>query len=206
MYIRRASREDAKDCAPLIYSSASAKFDYGLGAFGNDPIKAIESAFKSYLYNFHKVVVDTNGDIIGTGAFYSVKDARKYFIKALRWMFGYYGVIKTPKLLYRLHQLNQQQLPIDKNTLYVTNIAVHPNKQRLGIATMIVEEFGRLADQRGLDYALDVDADNLKAIKLYQKLGFEYQGQKYLTPFKAGSTTSIAPSCRYKMCSNLSHH
>ena len=108
-----------------------------------------------------------------------------------------------PKLLYKLNQLNLQQLPIDKNTLYVTNIAVHPDKQRLGIGTMIVEEFGRLADQRGLDYALDVDADNLKAIKLYQKLGFEYQGQKSFTPFKASSTTSITPSCRYKKRSNF---
>ena len=201
MYIRNAVVSDAKACAALIYSSAAPKFDYGIGAFGGNPIEIIEDAFKHYAVHFHKVV-ESEGQVIGVAAFHTHKATRKVAIKALCWAISYYGILKLPKLISRLATLTKMQNPTANDTLYITNIAVSPKSRGQGIASALIKAFEEEAKAQGLKVALDVAVDNINAIALYEYLGFAYQWQK---SFTGNPLVNIADSCRYVKVSTHSH-
>jgi [ribosomal protein S18]-alanine N-acetyltransferase len=60
---------------------------------------------------------------------------------------------------------------------HVMNVAVHPQQQRRGVATALLErlfELTRGDERRG--YTLEVRVSNDDAIRLYEKLGFESRG------------------------------
>ena len=60
---------------------------------------------------------------------------------------------------------------------HVMNVAVHPEHQRRGVATALLErlfELTRGDERRG--YTLEVRVSNEDAIHLYEKLGFESRG------------------------------
>ena len=60
---------------------------------------------------------------------------------------------------------------------HVMNIAVDPECQRRGIATMLMEELFELTAQDGRrGYTLEVRVSNAGAIRLYERLGFRGRG------------------------------
>ena len=62
---------------------------------------------------------------------------------------------------------------------YITNIAVHPDHRRKGIAYMLTEELKNKATELKLSFlTLEVRESNLAAIKLYEKSGFQVVGKR----------------------------
>lgn len=62
---------------------------------------------------------------------------------------------------------------------YITNIAVHPNHRRKGIAYRLTEELKNKATELKLSFlTLEVRESNLAAIKLYEKSGFKAVGKR----------------------------
>jgi [ribosomal protein S18]-alanine N-acetyltransferase len=60
---------------------------------------------------------------------------------------------------------------------HVMNIAVDPERQRQGIATMLLEElFERTSPDGRRGYTLEVRVSNAGAIRLYERLGFKGRG------------------------------
>ncbi len=60
---------------------------------------------------------------------------------------------------------------------HVMNIAVAPELQRRGIATLLLEHLFELtADDPHRGYTLEVRVSNQAAIRLYERLGFKSQG------------------------------
>ena len=60
---------------------------------------------------------------------------------------------------------------------HVMNIAVDPERQRQGIATMLLEElFDRTSPDGRRGYTLEVRVSNAGAIRLYDRLGFKGRG------------------------------
>ena len=59
----------------------------------------------------------------------------------------------------------------------ITNVAVHPEYRRLGIACQMLEQLMEQGATRGIQrYTLEVRVSNTAAVKLYQKLGFASVG------------------------------
>lgn len=57
--------------------------------------------------------------------------------------------------------------------LHITNIAVHKDYQRQGIATQLMDKLESIAEERGCTYAyLEVRTHNLAAINMYKNLGY----------------------------------
>ena len=60
---------------------------------------------------------------------------------------------------------------------HVMNVAVHPEHQRRGVATALLEKlFERTRGDERRGYTLEVRVSNKEAIKLYEQLGFERHG------------------------------
>jgi ribosomal-protein-alanine N-acetyltransferase len=60
---------------------------------------------------------------------------------------------------------------------HVMNIAVDPDHQRRGIATLLMEELFELTSRDGRrGYTLEVRISNTGAIRLYERLGFKGRG------------------------------
>ena len=59
---------------------------------------------------------------------------------------------------------------------HVMNVAIDPEKRRLGIATALMRELFSQADKPGEQYTLEVRTSNDPAIALYEQFGFESAG------------------------------
>jgi len=60
---------------------------------------------------------------------------------------------------------------------YITNIAVHPDFRRQGIAKALITHFIDYARQNNFEFmTLEVRESNLPAIKCYEKFGFQEAG------------------------------
>ena len=60
---------------------------------------------------------------------------------------------------------------------HITNIAVHPDYRRQGIANKLVEELLKYCNEHGISYILlEVRINNLSAQNLYKKFGFTSDG------------------------------
>jgi putative acetyltransferase len=63
---------------------------------------------------------------------------------------------------------------VDPNTLYLDQLVVAPEHWRSGLGALLVGEAQRISP-RGLD--LDVNIDNFRAIRFYEKQGFAIAGE-----------------------------
>ena len=60
---------------------------------------------------------------------------------------------------------------------HITNVAVHPNYRKLGIASILIETMLSYCDKENCTaYTLEVRASNKAAISLYEKHGFKVDG------------------------------
>lgn len=60
---------------------------------------------------------------------------------------------------------------------HITNVAVHPDYRKLGIASKLIEEMISYCDKQNCTaYTLEVRASNKPAISLYEKHGFKIDG------------------------------
>ena len=62
---------------------------------------------------------------------------------------------------------------VDPSTLYLDQIVVAPERWRSGVGAALIAEAKRLSP-RGLE--LDVNTDNARAIRFYERLGFSITG------------------------------
>lgn len=86
------------------------------------------------------------------------------------------GVIHATELVKRGRVLDRLHLPVPRETLYVSALAVHPDHRRKGLARALVGRAVVGAGRLGLGVSLDVDLDRVPARALYRSLGFEEIG------------------------------
>lgn len=103
---------------------------------------------------------DTAADAVGEGSLYvAVKDGKVAGSMILK---------HRPEPGYDTVRW-KQELPYDK-------VAVHPDYSGQGIAGMMIEFAEELARQQGMkSLRLDATENNIPAIRLYEKHGFEYR-------------------------------
>jgi [ribosomal protein S18]-alanine N-acetyltransferase len=64
----------------------------------------------------------------------------------------------------------------DARRLYVHHMAVAPDLQGRGLSKPLLESAVRTAKERNLQMKLEVHRDNVRAIALYKKYGFDFIG------------------------------
>lgn len=65
--------------------------------------------------------------------------------------------------------------------LYISQIAVREQNRRTGVATTLVNEAARIADERGIDIiSADIAPDNDASLEFFGKLGFVGKGRYFI--------------------------
>jgi len=82
------------------------------------------------------------------------------------------GARHVADLAQRARVLNRMLPGVDRHLLYVSILAVAPDRRRQGIATALMERVVSGANRLGLGVALDVGMENEPAHAMYERLGF----------------------------------
>jgi len=67
-------------------------------------------------------------------------------------------------------------LTVDGRRTYLHHFGIHPDYQGNGLANILLDESLKLAKSFDMQIKLEVHKDNIKALGLYQKAGFNYLG------------------------------
>lgn len=77
------------------------------------------------------------------------------------------------------------------------SVYVHPNARRQGVATLLLKELLRIAEERGYATVVaGIDEDNASSILMHEKLGFSHAGTVKKAGYKFGRWLNL---CFYQM-------
>ncbi|MEH6348128.1 MAG: N-acetyltransferase [Bermanella sp.] len=176
--IRPARPEDAKEVAPLIFSSGPRAFEF---IFSNEEKGAclgfLEDCFarKSVMFSYehHYVVEDENQVVAIIGAFTKSSMGKTQLSTGIQ-IIRYLGMFAGIKSLLRGLKFERKIVkPPLTDCYYICHVGVRPDRQGLGIGEKMVAFIEGLAREKGVNkLSLDVSVINPRAQKLYERLGF----------------------------------
>ena len=187
---RDARPDDAAKTAELIYSAGPETIAYAFATSRHRPIDFIRTTFANGSgvigYKNHRVAL-VDGRIAGIGAFYNADRFDRLSREMVWQVFRFYGIFKSWGVLKRAGRLATIMPPPPQNVLFVQNVAVDAGMRGRGVCTALFEERIGAARSEGTRLCvLDVAADNTRARKLYEKLGFQ-AAEKRNWPYSDGS-------------------
>jgi len=170
--IRKGRTEDAQDFSQLILLSAATFFS---SIFASNTEEIMKKIFQQpgNLFSFeHSYFIEVNNKIAGMALGYNWEQKRReelhtglLLVKYLKWSFftRIFYLLKAQSLVGKVLE----------NEYYLSNIAVYPAFRALGLGTKLFSEIKRESDKTGANkIVLDVETNNKRAIKLYEKLGY----------------------------------
>ncbi|MGL5328172.1 MAG: GNAT family N-acetyltransferase [Peptostreptococcaceae bacterium] len=173
--IRPLQEKDLDSASNIIIHAFSSKFD-SLIPLPKDSIVSLLKdcnfvGLKGYEGHF---VAELNNEILGIISlkWKSLKPSTKFTPSLFFDISKKYGYKNTVKGLLGLIALDKSISPTE---CYIDYISVHPKAHGLGIGTMLLN-YGRDFAKNTLlskKYTLYVTTNNIKALNLYKKLGFE---------------------------------
>lgn len=170
--IRKGRTEDAQDFSQLILLSAATFFS---SIFASNTEEIMKKIFQQpgNLFSFeHSYFIEVNNKIAGMALGYNWEQKRReelytglLLVKYLKWSFftRIFYLLKAQGIVGK----------VSENEYYLSNIAVYPAFRALGLGTKLFSEIKRESDKTGANkIVLDVETNNKRAIKLYEKLGY----------------------------------
>lgn len=176
--IRPARPEDAKNVAPLIFSSGPRAFDF---IFSNEEKGAclhfLEDCFsrKAMMFSYeHHYVVEDEGQVVAIIGAFTKSSMGKTQLSTGTQILRYFGVFAGIKSLLRGLKFESKIVkPPLAGCYYICHVGVRPDRQGLGIGEKMVAFIEDLAREKGVNkLSLDVSVINPRAQKLYERLGF----------------------------------
>jgi len=170
--MRRALPGDVEDFVSLIILSAPLFFKK---LYGNRFKSILQYLFlhQHNLFSFNHVYFAESGG------------RKAGMILEYDWRFKKQEDLRTGLLLLKYMELNFiKRLPlflkvrdvtgwVNREEHYISNVAVYPEYRGMGIGTDLIAKVEMKARKNGAKkVVLDVEVENLKAIKLYKKLGY----------------------------------
>jgi len=175
--IRKGLPEDAQDFTNLALLSEPPLFP---AIFGSGVRGAMQNLFRhrKNLFSFeHSYFIEVDGRKAGVILGYDWKAQRRgewrtglLLIKCMK--LGFFT--RTPSLLKALSLVRRVQ----NNEYYISNVAVYPEFRGSKLGTNLLLRAEEEAKRCGAEKsALDVEADNQGAIRLYDRLGYSIVGK-----------------------------
>ncbi|MEM7115559.1 MAG: GNAT family N-acetyltransferase [Chloroflexota bacterium] len=175
--IRPAVPHDVDAAVPLIYSSGPDAFEFVFAHEKTGDAQAfLRAAFVHGQGEFgylNHVVVEQNGEIVGSGAAFSGQDMLGFTIAAAGQMFRFYGLSTALGIIRRGLQIEQILVPPRKQELCIAHLGVKPECRGTGVGTKLIDYLLAEGKKLGRETAvLDVSTHNPRAEALYSRLGF----------------------------------
>ena len=177
--IRPARPSDAKDVAPLIYSSGPRAFEF-IFSIGEPKscIDYLEDAFKGKKGLFshqHHYVMEDNGNVLAVMASFTQGSMAKTQLATGLHIFKFMGLIKGFRSIVRglIFEKKLVRAPL-KGCYYIAHVGVSQEFRSMGIGEKMVAFIQDKAREKGVKkLALDVSVINLRAQRLYERLNFK---------------------------------
>ena len=170
--IRKGEPQDARDFSQLVLLSAPTFFPYLFGSDVRNVMKNLFQHTRNYFSFEHSYFIEVNGDIAGMALVYSYKQKKREKLRSSLLISKYLKRSIFTQLTYLLKSEDIVTQIIEREC-YLSNIAVYPEFRGLGFGTKLlglIEEEARKTGNRRV--VLDAETDNKRAIKLYERLGY----------------------------------
>lgn len=178
--LRRAAEDDAHEIAPLILHAAP-----HLRLLLGDDHQAWHAAEACYRNNrtmfghrWGMVAEEADGTVSGFVIAFPGRHWASLKLGTGVTLARAAGVRHASDLVRRGRTLDRLHQDVPRDTLYVSALAVDPERRRRGVARMLMERAIAGATHLGLGVSVDVDLDNQVARKLYESLGFAPAGER----------------------------
>ena len=174
--IKRGNSGNSRAFSQLIIISAPLFFPVLLGPHLDNFMENAYQKSGNLFSHQHTWFIETQGKIIGMLLGYAGDVKRneglptgllffKHFIK--------HGLLQKIVFLLRTQKFFPK---VESDDFYISNLAVFPEYQNHGIGTYLLKMAETEAlNNRCTNMVLDVEAENQKAIKLYQKKGYSLE-------------------------------
>jgi len=175
--------EHVQQAAPLLRLSGPKAFDYIFnrhnGMSNTTYLEKYFSAPHTIFSHKHHYILLNHEEVIGTLSLTTKQDHDDGFFQTAKTMLRHYGLKSIIRgLLFEMCLVR----PPKKQRLYVGHVAIKPAYRGKGLGGLLIEQANQIARQRGFKtLALDVRADNVNAIELYKRNGYEVK--KYSKSF-----------------------
>lgn len=174
--IRRAEATDADAAVPLILSSGPDAYEYVFTLPGKPAEGFLRFAFTegsgfSGHRNHH--VVEDAGQVVGTGAFYTLEEHQRLAREALGQSTRHYGMLGAMRIVRQSLPVSNMMPAPSPDAIYVANLAVSVDCRGRGVGAKLLEHARGLAESAGMKaLELDVSVRNTRAEALYRRTGF----------------------------------
>jgi len=175
--LRTATPNDVDAALPLIYSSGPAVLDYIFMSQNKEDVFACMR--RGYVRNAGELgyaihtVAEIDGKVVGIGAAFAGDVSLRFMAQGTANIFAHYGPLRAPGVLVRALQVEKIVRPPAKHEHCIAHLGVSTELRGKGIGAKIVDHL--LEEGRRLNRpvaVLDVSAENPRAQKLYERLGF----------------------------------
>ncbi len=190
MVIRPARVDDRGPLADMMYSAGPEMYDYAYGHDGRAAQAYIRFEFEAgggFCGHRHLTVAVEEHQVVATACFFDRRIYDRLSCGAVWNIFRFYGLFGALPVLKRMARLGSIMTRPQKGELYLSNLGVHRDRRGRGIGSDLIEMKRREAQAAGYGkVSLDVADNNLRAAKLYRRLGFKAVGRKLLAGAVAG--------------------
>ncbi len=170
--LRKAEPKDESDFAELFLISAP----FFAELFKENARKVLRRLFSSprNLFSFeHVCFAEVSGEIAGLLLSYDARTHRREYLRTGGLLFESLR-FKMIRIFHVLLRLNSNLGRLGKGDYYISNLAVYPRFRGIGIGKVLMrkaEENARNIGSKRL--VLETEENNIVAVGLYKKLGFE---------------------------------
>ena len=181
--IRKGKPEDANHFVELDLISAPEYLPYVLGSNVRDILRKMFLDKANWFSYRNTYFVEVDNQTAGMGLAYSYKHKKEEEPHTIELMIKYVEdstFIELPDP--RNFEIVAQ---IEEADYYINDMGVYPQFRSLGLGTRLFERIEQLAEKMGSKrVVLDVETDNTRAIKLYERLGYRIESRSFIIEAK----------------------
>ena len=195
--IRKGKPQDAQDFSRLVLLSAPTFFPYLFGSDVRDVMKNLFQHARNYFSFEHSYFIEVNGEVAGMALIYNYEQKKGEKLRTSLLLIKYLKWDIFTQLAYLLKSEDIVTQIVERDC-YLSNIAVYPQFRGLGLGTKllgVIQEEARKTGSRRV--VLDAETDNKRAVKLYERLGYNIEQKSPIFQIRDKSFEL------FKMCRNF---
>ena len=185
MKIQNPDLHDCNIITDLLYQSGPKVYDYLFttkSKYSKDYIQHEYQTGKGICGYKNVLCFYDDNKIVGTCLFFNKKGYKKISLETLSNILSFYSFFDIIRILFRVLRLETIMKSPRKNEIYLSNFSVNTDVRGKGFGSELLRTVIRKYSDEGYKIlGLDVETDNSRAKKLYNRIGFIDKKKKILS-------------------------